>query len=63
MKQVGFEAVFECWQGGGSLSEIGRELYRVGAANSNDLPLFLLVRIQGMVRSSESEDLSDLVVM
>ena len=46
---------------GETLTEIGRELYRVGAANSNVLPLYLLVQIRGMVRNSESEDLRDLV--
>ena len=46
---------------GESLIEIGRELYREGAANSNVPALYLLVSIQGITSSSESEDLWDLV--
>ena len=39
---------------------LGRELYREGAANSNVLPPYLLVRIRGITKSSEVEDLRDL---
>ena len=45
---------------GESLIAVGRELYREGATNSNILLPYLLVRIRGVTRSSESKDLRDL---
>ena len=45
---------------GESLIALGRELYSEGAANSNALLPYLLVRIRGITRSSEVEDLRGL---